>query len=634
MKGSKYITVGIAGHVDHGKTSLVYALTGIDTDRLKEEKRRGLSIESGIAPFQDGISFIDVPGHTDFLKNTIRGLCAVDVAILVVAADDGVMPQTIEHLQILKFFGVKNGFCVLSKADLVDEETLELAKEEIKELCKGTFLEGKPIIPFSKVDGRGLEEIKKEILRQAEATEPKNQDGEFRLWIDRVKNFPGFGTVVSGTIYSGKIEQGDSLIIFPPKIETKVRSLEVHHKRVQIAYAGQRVGINLHKVQAEKVKRGMVIIKPDSLDAYRFLNVKIQVIENAKKPIYDRQKVRLYIGASSIKCQIALMKKDRLDPGEEGFAQLRLDDDIPVVSGDPFVICFFGMGSVIGGGRVIQVSKKKLRKKNEQEIISYLEALEEHDIGRILNIFIEKNPLNPIKESYLSKETGISENEFKKEIKNRISKGELISFGSWGALSRKVYEELKERIPYVVEERLKEDPLRKSIKALEIRDQLSPNLSEVPLNRMLQELINENKLIQVDGGFRTKKEIHFSKEQEELISLILHFSKKSDIKPFSVDTFWKRTARQFSKSEIQRIMDYLCTQGKLIRLSNRRYISFEAMEKIKKMVKEFISKKGFLTPQDSKPLFGYGRNNGILIFEYLDSIGLTERRGDIRVLRS
>ena len=250
----KFITTGIAGHVDHGKTSLVRYLTGIDTDRLKEEKRRGLSIEPSVAPLQlpsgRRIALMDVPGHSDFLRNTVRGLSLVDMAILVVAADDGVMPQTRDHLEVLNFLQAKGGCIVLSKADVVDIETLELAEIEIRELVSGSFLEQKPVIPFSALDGRGVEEILLAFESEADRANGKLVSAPFRLWIDQVRSFPGFGTVVSGTMLSGNVGQDDTVELLPSRKQAKVRFIEVHHERVDRAVAGQRVGLNLNGISS------------------------------------------------------------------------------------------------------------------------------------------------------------------------------------------------------------------------------------------------------------------------------------------------------------------------------------------------------------------------------------------------
>ncbi len=298
---NKFITAGIAGHVDHGKTSLVRSLTGIDTDRLKEEKRRGLSIEPSVAPLRlpSGcqLALVDVPGHSDFLKNTIRGLSAVDMAILVVAADDGIMPQTKDHLEVLKFINAKGGFIVLSKADLVDQETIELAEMEIREIVEGSFLEGKPVIPFSALDGRGLQEILQALESHADNIEGKKIEAPFRLWIDQVRSFAGFGTVVSGTVLSGIVRRDDIVQLLPSGKETKIRFIEVHHERVEQAVAGQRVGLNLHSISLEDVRLGMILATPGVLSPSGLLNAELSLLPTARRPILNRQRVKLYVGS-------------------------------------------------------------------------------------------------------------------------------------------------------------------------------------------------------------------------------------------------------------------------------------------------------------------------------------------------
>ena len=313
---NKFISVGIAGHVDHGKTTLVRCLTGIDTDRLGEEKRRGLSIEPGIAPLKlpsgEMVALVDVPGHSDFIKNTIRGLSAVDIAILVVAADDGVMPQTRDHMAILNFLKPKGGFVVLSKADVVDGETLELAQMEIRETLSGSFLEGKPIIPFSAVDGRGLDRVLQAIEKEAHHTCGKSVAAPFRLWIDQVRSFPGFGTVVSGTVFSGSIRQQQAVELLPLGKEAKVRFIETHHQRVEQAVAGQRAGLNLQGISLQEIGLGMVLASPGVLRPARLLNSELSLIPNVNRPLLNRQQVRLFIGTHSTTALLVIMQKAQI----------------------------------------------------------------------------------------------------------------------------------------------------------------------------------------------------------------------------------------------------------------------------------------------------------------------------------
>lgn len=634
----KHITLGVAGHVDHGKTALVRCLTGIDTDRLQEEKRRGLSIESGIAPLElpsgTQTALVDVPGHTDFLKNTIRGLSSVDMAILVVAADDGVMPQTLEHMEILDFLRAKSGFIVLSKSDLVDNETLELAVMEIQEEVKGTFLEGKPVIPFSAIDQRGLEEIRLNIKEEAKKIDGKGLQSAFRLWIDQVKSFTGFGTVVSGTILSGTLRHNDTLHILPSGKETRARSLEVHHQEVSQAVAGQRVGINLHKVHFKEVRRGMLLAEPGTISPSYLLNVDLQVLKSAPKPIRNRQKVKLYLGTSVTNAFVVIMEKEQLEPGKRGLAQFRLMKPVAAFPKDPFVVCLLNIQTVTGGGIVLEVSREKYRQAKASKALPYLKALQEGDLKAFIEYLFKMDLSGVVKTSELAHNTGFSHTEIEAEIKARVENGYLLYFEGQGFFGKTRYQTLKRQLPEVVEKTLAQDPLKMTVSAEEIKNRLASYLDEVPFQRMLAELCKEGKLIKTDGGFQIQNlSVKLSNERERLITLLLDYARDSGFVPFSGDTFWKFHKKKFNKNEIQRLLDYLHTQKILIRLNNRRFLSPRAMAQIKERVKKVIIEKGDLTLEDSKKILGYGRTVGIPVLEYLDSIGFTRRVEDGRVLK-
>jgi selenocysteine-specific elongation factor len=636
---STFLTAGIAGHVDHGKTSLVRCLTGIDTDRLRIEKERGLSIESGIAPLRLStggfLSVVDVPGHTDFLKNTIRGLSAVDLGILVVAADDGVMPQTLEHIQILDFFGAKGGLIVLSKADLVDDETMELAELEIRELTEGTFLEEKPIVPFSLLDLRGLEEIRLSIEEAAEGVSGKNLQAPFRCWIDQVKGFAGFGTVASGTILSGSLTQDDPLHLLPSGLETRARSLETHHETCSKAWAGQRVGINLHRAPVDKIRRGMLLAAPGSIELAYLLNVDLRVLDRTRKAVLNRQRMKLYLGTSVTNALVVVMDKEQLAPGERGLVQLRLMKPIPALPGDPFVICLLNVQSVIGGGKVIEIPHEKFRQVKAPATLPYLKALQENDLKGFVEHFFAGNLCRPVSSGELSRDTGFPIALVESEIRARVTSGELVSFKGRGVFRKTLYQELKGRVPGVVEGILRDDPLKMSATAEEIRRQLAPSLDEAPFQRMCAELCNEGQLIRTGGSFKVPSlSVKVSQKQEELIDKLLDYGESSGFVPFSADTFWKVYGRsKLNKNEVQRLLDYLHTQGRLIRLNNRRFLSPQAMNKIKERVRAVIDSKGELTVGDCKEVLGYGRTVGVPVFEYLDAIGFTRREGDNRVLK-
>lgn len=635
---TKFVTVGIAGHVDHGKTSLVRCLSGIDTDRKQLEKRRGLSIDSGIARLEldsrAEIALIDVPGHKSFLKNAIRGLSSVDMAILMVAADDGVMPQTLEHMEILSFFKIKSGFIVLSKADLVDDEILELAELEIRETLKGTFLEGKPVFPFSAINGRGIDVIRRNIGKEVEKIAGKNPRSPFRLWIDQVRGFPGFGTIVCGTILSGTVTLDDPLHLLPSVKKTRVRSLEVHHRKVSEAFAGQRVGINLPKVPIKEVSRGMTLAKPEASHPSCLLNAELMVLKNALRPIINRQRVKLYLGTSVTNVLVVLMEKERLEPGEKGLVQLRLMKPLAAFPQDPFVICPLNIQTVIGGGTVLEIPKIKYRKAKASAILPYLEALQEGDLKKAIEYYYKANSTGLISEEELARNSGFSITQIQTEIQNRVQSGDLLDFKNQGFYWKDRYLKLKSKLLAIIEKVLLQDPFKKAVNTVEIKDRLAPFLDEVIFQRMLAELFREGKLIKVKGGFQIPDlSIELSTQQERLVTLLIDYAQDLGFVTFSAGRFCKFYKGKFNKNEVQRLLDYLHHQKKLVRLNNKHFISSQVMEEIKDRVKKIIVQKGTITLADSKEILGYGRSGGVRVFEYLDAIGFTRREGNERVLQ-
>jgi selenocysteine-specific elongation factor len=634
----KYITIGIAGHVDHGKTSLVRTLTGIDTDRIEEEKRRGISIESGVAPLHCAaglsVALVDVPGHTDFLKNTIRGLSCVDMAILVVASDDGVMPQTREHLEILDLFGAKTGFVVLSKADLVDRETLELAELEIREVVGGSVFQGKPVIPFSALDRQGLAEIRSAIEAEAALLEAKSVGDPFRLWIDQVNRAAGFGTVVTGTILSGTLNQDDPLVLLPSGIETRARSLESHHKQVEQAYAGQRVGMNLHRVPMEQVTRGMLLAAPGLLNPSFLLNVDLKVLKTSKAPIRNRQRVKLHLGTSVTNTLVVLMEKQILQPGEKGLAQLRLMKSVAALPRDPFVICPLNVHMVMGGGNVLEIPREKFRVVKAQRTLPYLSALNSCDLLNCVQHFFEAHTDLLLAPAELARTSGFSIDEVTELLKERERAGEVLTFRDKGFFSKKRYDWLKKELPGILQDVLARDPLKRNVKAEEIRRQLSPHLEEEPFQRMLSDLCRDGKLVKIDGGFQVSGvSVHLSPQQAKLAALCMSYAQRCGFAPFSADTVWKIHGMKYQKPDIEKMLSYLRSEGKLVRLKDGRYIPADCLEAIKQKVRGVVATNGIFTLDDLRDTLGYGRRIGVIVFEHLDSIGFTSRRGEGRVLR-
>jgi selenocysteine-specific elongation factor len=639
MAMEKHITVCVAGHVDHGKTSLVRCLTGTDTDRLKEEKLRGLTIEPGIAllglPSGRMVALVDVPGHSDYLKNTIRGLSSVDMAILVVAADDGVMPQTLDHLEVLNFIKAKSGIVVLSKADLVDDETLELAELEIREVLAGTFLEGKPVIPFSAVDQRGAGEVLTAIEAVAQDVSGKAMDAPFRLWIDQVRSFAGFGTVASGTILTGTLSRDDPIQLLPSGKETKARFLEVHHQRVDKAMTGQRVGINLHKIPMDDVNVGMVLAAPGTIQPSTILNAELSVLPKARKAIVDRQRVRLYAGTCGTNALVVLMERQRLNPGESGLVQLRLLEPLSLLPQDPFVVSLLNLHSVVGGGTILEVAKEKYRVVKTRKIVPYLQPLQRGDVKSVTALFFLRFPNRPLSASEIARSTGFPLDSVEAEITSKIRSGELFRLVERGFFLRARYDALKKQLADVAKMILSRDAFKMAATPEELKYQLEPSLDDAPFERMLADLCKEGKLAKTEAGYRVPDlVVGLSSEREKLAARLLEYARELDHVTFGAGTFCKLHGKTFNLREIQKLLDYLHARKQLVRLNDGRFLTCEAMEEIKKKVREKILQEGSLTLQGSKEVLGYGRTRGVAVLEYMDAIGLTIRVGDERFLRA
>ncbi len=633
----KFITVGVAGHVDHGKTSLVRCLTGIDTDRLKEEKRRGLSIEPSVAPLQlpsgSQIALVDVPGHSDFLKNTIRGLSSVDTAILVVAADDGVMPQTKDHLEVLKFLKAKGGFIVLSKADVVDLETLELAEMEIREIVEGSFPEAKPVIPFSALDGRGLHDILLAMEGEAERVAGKALEDPFRLWIDQVRSFPGFGTVASGTVLSGSIRRDDIVELLPSGKQAKVRFIEVHHQRVEQAVAGQRVGINLHGISLQEISLGTVLAAPGVLSPASLLNAELSLLPTARRPILNRQRVKLCLGTYYTTALLVMMENERLHPGETALVQLRLQEPLAVLPRDPFVISPMNLHCVIGGGKILETPKEKFRATKSEKTLAYLQPLQRGDVKSVISLYFAKFSNRPVTAEEISSATGFPMERIQEAIKSRMRTGKLLHLDGRAYFDRGRYEVLKRQLVDITRNVLLQDAFKSAASSDEIRFRLDPTLNDELFAQMLSELCKEGKFARTEKGYRILNfVVKPSLSREKLIEQLVEFAKKQGCGTFSAGTFWKHHGESIDHREIEKVLDHLHAQKKLIRLNDDRFLTVEALQEIKEKVRALILRKGSLTIQDSWEILGYGRSRAIAVFEYLDTMGLTSRVGDKRVL--
>lgn len=632
-------TIGVAGHVDHGKTTLVRALTGIDTDRKAEEKARGLSIEAGVAelklPSGRSVALIDVPGHTDFLKNTIRGLNSVDMAILVVAADDGVMPQTREHVEILKSFHAGSGLVVLSKTDLVDEETLDLAELELSELLSGSFLEQRPILKFTHQRPELGTEIVNRVDNALNDLPHKQPDRPFRMWIDHVRSIQGHGTVVSGTIAAGTVHCNDEIELLPSGVKTRARCLETHACAVARAVAGQRVGINLHRVPLADVRRGMLLAAPETGHPVYLIDVRIDVLDAARWGIKNRQRVKIYMGTSITNGMVVLMERDRLEPGETGLAQIRLLHPVAALPRDAFVISPLNINTVIAGGRVLQTPSEKFRAVKTDAVLPLLKALEKEDVDAFVERVFDSAKGRPISAKMLSQKTGLPASQFERRINAKVQKGEWVYIKGCGAIKKDHLSALEAQCQRVIKNAFQKDPLRKKVTLTEVAERLGYRVEPSVLQIVADTLCQAGRIAPLEGGFALCGfQPTLDDHRETLIEHLLAHALASGLTPFSADTFWKLHRPTYEKKDIQQLLNYLYAQKRLVRLNDQRFLSPDAVEEIKARVARTIQARGFVTVGDCKELLGYGRWGGTHVLDYLNAIGFTVRRDNKHYLNT
>ena len=416
----KNIIIGTAGHIDHGKTTLIKALTGRNTDRWEEEQRRGITIDLGFTYFDlkngDRVGIIDVPGHERFINNMVAGVVGMDLVMLVVAADEGIMPQTREHMDILGELGIEKSILVLNKCDLVEEDWLELVKEEIKEELEGTFLEQAPIVEVSAATGQGIPELIEVIERlTAEEVVEKDVNTIPRLPIDRVFSLSGFGTIITGTLLAGTISKEDNLQVYPIGKECKIRNIQVHGQDVEKCYAGQRVAINLSNVKKSELRRGCVLAPPNNMKNTMLLDVKLNVLPSSMRVLTNHTRLHLFTGTSEILCRAVLLDKEEIGPGESGFVQLRLEEEIALRRGDKFVVRFYSPMETIGGGIVLEPNPKK-KKRFDKDAIEELQRKESGSSEDVIELHVKSHEETMITVTELAKLTALSMEEVTEDV--------------------------------------------------------------------------------------------------------------------------------------------------------------------------------------------------------------------------
>ena len=625
----KNVILGTAGHIDHGKTTLIKALTGRETDNLKEEKQRGISINLGFTyfdlPSKKRVGIVDVPGHEKFIKNMLAGACGIDIVLLVIAADEGVMPQTIEHLDILNYLDVKKGIIVLTKCDLVDEEFIKLVKDDIREKTKGLFIEGAPIVEVDSVSRRGLDKLVQKIDEISEDIEEKKTDAPSRMSIDRVFSLKGFGTIVTGTLIEGKISVDDEMTIYPSEKKVKVRNLQVHGCDVKTAYAGQRTAINLSNIKVSEIQRGDVIAQTCSVEESMMIDVNISLVEHCKKSLKHWDRIRIFHGTKQILCRIVPLNEDEIQYGESGYAQLRLEEKIVAKKGDRFIIRSYSPMDTIGGGVIIDTAPKK-HKIYDESVIEALKIKEKGELRDILEEYLKLNLSNYITLKELVSYTGEKEEYVKEGLNALIDENKVFCVNKY-YLHISHYQKLKERVIDILTKYHKQYRLRNGILKEELRSKVDNSLKvkdmDVILNKMVEEKdikVQDNLVSNYDFEVKfnqkqlsIKKEIEDKSRKNGLNSLMT----KDDI--CNKNKFYEEVLEALTGETIQKLDDAY-------------YIDKKVYENVKKDLLEYLNKNKEITVAQFRDITKSNRKISIVMLEHFDRNRITKRVEDKRIL--
>ena len=624
----KNVIIGTAGHIDHGKTTLIKALTGRETDTLEEEKRRGISINLGFTyfdlPSNKRAGIVDVPGHEKFIKNMLAGAAGIDIVLFVVASDEGVMPQTIEHLDILSFLNIKKGIIVLTKCDVVDNEFIELVKEDIREKTKGTFLENAEIVEVDSISRNGINNLVKKIDDISNEIDDKNENSPARLNIDRVFSIKGFGTVVTGTLLEGKISIDDDLIIYPNKLKTKIRSIQVHGQDVKTAYAGQRTAINIANIKVEELKRGDVLASPNSLEESMMLDVKLSLVKHTNKNLKHWDRLRLYHGAREILCRVVPLDKDITKSGESCYAQLRLEESIVAKKLDSFVLRNYSPLETIGGGVIIDTKPKK-HKKFDENVISSLKMKEKGELEVILEEYLKNNLKSYKTLKDIMSYTGENEELIINAINKLIKENKVANINNI-YIHINQYENLKKLIVELLTIYHKKHRLRNGVLKEEVRSKIESKFNTKEMDILLNKLQNE-KIIKID---------------ENLISIYDLLEKLNDKQKEIKDNIQKKlklpeTLTVLNIKDIcenkyyEEVLEYMI--GKDVEKLDDTYImDKEIYEEIKINLIKYLEEFGEITLGQYRDMLNSSRKNCMIILENFDRNKITKRDDNKRTL--
>ena len=633
----KQIILGTAGHIDHGKTTLIKALTGINTDRLKEEKLRGITIELGFAhlelPSGQRLGIVDVPGHEKFVKNMVAGATGIDLVALVIAADEGIMPQTREHMEICSLLGIRHGMVVITKTDMVDEEWLALVQEEIGDFTRGTFLEESPVVPVSAVTGQGLPDFMETLDCICKDIPEKKATGLFRLPVDRVFSMKGFGTVITGTLVSGKIAVGDRIMLYPSGATSKVRGLQVHNQSLEQAEAGMRTAINFQGLDRAAVNRGDVLAKPDDLVLSYMVDADLNYLSSNAKPLKNRTQVRFHTGTSEIMGVVVVLDREEILPGDNAVVQIRLDTPVSLVKEDRYVLRSYSPIRTIGGGAILNPIPPK-HKRNRPDIIEGLQLLKQASPEEIVRLQIENTGFKSCTFGELSIMTNLPEKQLDRILQTMTSKKEalLIDKEKRRYIHQNIFARLQEALRSQLTEYHEKHPLKPGMSKEELKSKLPPNVDNKLYLLALQQLQKSEVIAQEEDIVRlSNHRVALGVDQRALRENMLAIYKKEGLTP----PYFKDVCATLSAppQEAKQVMSLLIDEGQMVKIKEELYCHQEPLERLKDQLVSFLHDHGEISTPQFKDMTGASRKYVIPLIEYFDATQLTIRVGDIRKLR-
>jgi selenocysteine-specific elongation factor len=630
------VIVGTAGHIDHGKTALVKALTGVDADRLPEEKKRGITIDLGFAEMQSddvAIGFVDVPGHERFVKNMLAGASGIDLVMLVVAADEGVMPQTREHFDICRLLHIKSGLIALTKKDLVDDETLELARLDVEELVRGSFLDGASIFSVSSTTGVGLPEIKSGLIAAAKRIRREEDNKEARLPIDRSFSVKGFGTVVTGTLASGEIATDDELETVPFGRKIRVRGVQTHGKTVASAHAGQRTAVNLGGIAHDEIDRGMVLVRAGSVSETQVFDGEVEVLADAARGLRSRQRVRLHIGTAEILARVTVLNEENLiEPGTRGLAQFRLESPVAATHSDRFIIRSYSPQHTIAGGRVLDPFAHRHRRKDLATVTATLNELREDEGNNLFDIFVRISGDRGLHISDVRSRTGLVETRLRSLAADAVRDGKLVDAGGV-FISKGNYDRLTTAAIESIERHHRSDNLSRGMQRETLREQIFNGTPAEIFRSVLGSLEKVGKIVvESDVVKLATHETKLAPAEESAREQLRKLYFESGLEMPKLEEALQRAsaAARIDQKSTRKVFQLFVNSGELVAVTGEFYFPSKVLDELRSKLRNQADNDPTIDVAKFKDIAGVSRKYAIPLLEYFDRTHVTRRVGDKR----